>query len=69
MRRRGALAVQVEPSAGKMSVSGAEFSVILTNSDGVTSSVPTGVYTVEARWTNKQQWESSATRGTAGSFL
>ena len=51
-RTRGVLALEVKPPAAKLSVVGSEFSVKLTNSAGFTSSVPTGVYRVEANWAN-----------------
>jgi hypothetical protein len=51
-RIRGVLALTIEPPATKLSVVGVEFSVTLTNSAGVTSSVPTDVYRVDAFWAN-----------------
>lgn len=56
-RIRGVMALRIEPLAGRVSVSGQEFSTVLTNSGGVTSSIPTGTYRVEARWANSRQME------------
>jgi hypothetical protein len=51
-RVRGVLTLQVQPPARRLSVIGPEFSVIMTNSAGVTSSIPTDVYRVDAHWAN-----------------
>jgi tetratricopeptide (TPR) repeat protein len=51
-RTRGILAVELEPPAASVSIQGAEFSVMLTNSIGLNSPVPTDVYSVEAHWAN-----------------
>jgi hypothetical protein len=54
-RARGVLTLQVQPPAGRLSIVGPEFSVILTNSAGVTSSIPTDVYRVDAQWANHSE--------------
>ncbi len=59
-RTHGRLAVEIKPPAAIVSIRGPEFSATLTNSTGLTSSVPTDVYAIESRWANYQQ----ATRAT-----
>jgi hypothetical protein len=54
-RAKGVLALKVEPPAARLSVVGPEFSVTLTNSAGVTSSIPTDVYRVDAHWANHDE--------------
>jgi tetratricopeptide (TPR) repeat protein len=49
-RATGMLALQTEPTARELIVRGPEFSVVLTNTAGITSSVPTDDYWVEARF-------------------
>jgi len=61
------LALKVEPPAARLTVMGAEFSAILTNSAGITSSVPTDVYRVEAHWANHEEKQQlSITPGLTG---
>ncbi len=59
-RTHGHLAVEIKPPAANVLIRGPEFSVTLTNSTGLTSSVPTDVYAIESRWANYQE----ATRAT-----
>lgn len=54
-RTRGLLVLHVEPPAKRLSVAGPEFSVALTDSAGVTSSIPTDAYQVEAHWSNHEE--------------
>jgi hypothetical protein len=54
-RTRGMLALEVKPPAARLSLVGAEWSLILTNSSGVTSSVPTDVYQIQAQWANHEE--------------
>jgi hypothetical protein len=49
-RAKGVLAVTVDPPAPRLSIRGPEFSVTLTNSSGLSTSVPTDQYTVEAHY-------------------
>ncbi len=55
-RAMGTLVVTVDPPAPWLSVRGPEWSVILTNSTGVTKSVPTDQYVVESRYSH---WSSA----------
>jgi hypothetical protein len=55
-RAKGTLSVTADPPAPFLSISGPEWSVTLTNSSGLTTSVPTDQYTVESRYAH---WESS----------
>jgi len=55
-RAKGTLSVTADPPAPSLSISGPEWSVTLTNSSGLTTSVPTDQYTVESRYAH---WESS----------
>jgi len=57
-RSQGILALDVRPQAAQLSVRGPEFQVTLTNSAGMTSSIPADVYDIEAsnaRQTVKQE--------------
>ena len=68
-RVRGVLALKVEPPATKLSVVGPEFSVTLTNSAGVTLSVPTDVYRVDGHWANYEETKQvTVASGTIGSL-
>ena len=49
-RTMGILAVTVDPPAPFLFIRGPEWSVTLTNSSGLTTSVPTDQYTVESRY-------------------
>ena len=53
-RTRGMLALEVKPPAARLTLVGAEWSLNLTDSAGVTSSVPTDVYQVQAQWANHE---------------
>ena len=53
-RTMGILAVTADPPAPFLSIRGPEWSVTLTNSSGLTTSVPTDQYTVESRYAH---WE------------
>lgn len=55
-RRKGTLVVTAEPPAARIAIRGPEFSVTLTNSAGISTSVPTDQYVVEARY---QHWENT----------
>jgi tetratricopeptide (TPR) repeat protein len=68
-RTRGILALEIKPPAARLSVTGAEFSVILTNSAGITSSVPTDVYSVDAHWGNYEEKQSATITTGATGFL
>jgi hypothetical protein len=68
-RLRGVLALKVEPSAARLSVVGPELSMTLTNSAGVTSSVPTDTYRVDAHWANHDETRQfTVTSGTTSSL-
>jgi tetratricopeptide (TPR) repeat protein len=54
-RIRGLFALETQPLASTLSVVGAEFSLTLTNSAGITSSVPTDIYRVDAHWANHDE--------------
>jgi tetratricopeptide (TPR) repeat protein len=54
-RARGNLTLAVETPAREVVVVGPDWRVELTNSRGLTSSVPTDAYSVEARWNHYQQ--------------
>jgi len=47
-RAQGTLVVSATPAAQRIVIRGPEFSVVLTNSAGITSSVPTDAYVIEA---------------------
>jgi len=49
-RAKGTLAVIADPPAQLLSIIGPEWSVTLTNSSGLTNSVPTDQYTVQSRY-------------------
>ena len=53
-RAKGILAVTADPPAPLLSIHGPEWSVTLTNSSGLTTSVPTDQYTIESRYAH---WE------------
>jgi hypothetical protein len=53
-RAKGILAVTADPPASLLSIRGPEWSVTLTNSPGLTATVPTDQYTVESRYAH---WE------------
>jgi hypothetical protein len=55
-RTKGTLAVTADPPAPILFISGPEWSVTLTNSSGLTTSVPTDQYTVGSRYAH---WESA----------
>jgi tetratricopeptide (TPR) repeat protein len=68
-RLRGILALEVKPPAAGLVVVGAEFSLALTNSAGVTSSVPTDVYRVDAHWANHDETKQlTVSSGTTSSL-
>jgi hypothetical protein len=57
-RTMGILAVTTDPPADSLVIRGPEWSVALTNSSGLTKSVPTDVYEIEAeypRWQKKNE--------------
>jgi hypothetical protein len=49
-RAKGTLAVTANPPAPLLSIHGPEWSVTLTNSSGLTTTVPTDQYTIESRY-------------------
>jgi len=53
-RTKGTLAIAVDPPAPILSIRGPEWSLTLSNSYGMTSSVPTDLYAVESRYAH---WE------------
>src|ERR1035441_2729170 len=55
-RAKGTLAVTADPPAPLLFISGQEWSVTLSNSSGLTTSVPTDQYTVGSRYAH---WESA----------
>ena len=55
-RSKGVLTVSVNPPAPLLSIRGPEFEITLTNSTGLSTSVPTDQYEVEARY---HHWEKS----------
>jgi len=68
-RTRGVLALEINPTGAIVSVVGGEFSLTLTNSAGVTSSVPTDVYRVDAHWANYNETKQlTVTGGTTSSL-
>src|ERR1035438_190598 len=68
-RTRGVLALRVEPPATRLSIVGPESSLTLTNSAGVTSSVPTDVYRVDAIWANYDETKQfTVSSGTTSSL-
>jgi tetratricopeptide (TPR) repeat protein len=68
-RLRGVLALEAKPPVARLSVVGAEFSLTLTNSAGVTSSVPTDVYRVDAHWANYNETKQLTVSAGPTSFL
>ncbi len=54
-RMRGMIEVRAQPPARSISITGPEFSCVLTNSVGFTSSVPTGMYSLKAHWDNHEE--------------
>ena len=54
-RATGTLSVTANPPANQLSIRGREWSVALTNSSGLTQSVPTGTYAVEVRYPHWQK--------------
>ena len=54
-RTMGTLSVIADPPADWLLIRGPEWSVVLTNSAGLTQSVPTDVYTVEVRYPHWQK--------------
>ena len=62
-RATGTLAISAMAAVGRLTVSGPEFSIILTNSFGFTSSVPADLYFVQAAskyWGRKEELTVSA---------
>ncbi len=59
-RSTGSLRVTANPPAGLIDIRGAEFSLRLTNSPGLTMNVPTDAYTVEAHYEHWQQTEQTS---------
>jgi tetratricopeptide (TPR) repeat protein len=59
-RATGLLAVEVNPPARLVSVTGPEFSLTLTNSAGMTSSVPTDEYVIVARYLHSEERDKMA---------
>ena len=57
-RSQGVLAVQVIPPTARLTVVGPEFTVTLTNSSGLTSSIPTDRYILKARSAHWEQEEA-----------
>ena len=49
-RSKGILAIQANPQAALLSIRGPEFTLTLTNTWGMTSSVPTDAYQIEAQY-------------------
>jgi len=54
-RAKGVLEVHVNPPADLLTIRGPEFQVILTNSPGMTSSMPTDNYSVEADYLHSRE--------------
>src|SRR4051812_13613729 len=54
-RSRATLALTVNPPAQSLLISGPEFRIELTNSAGLTSSIPTDAYLVTAKWLNHSE--------------
>jgi hypothetical protein len=54
-RERGTLAIAVDPPARLLMVRGPDFQMTLTNAIGITSSVPTDSYGIEAKWLNSSE--------------
>lgn len=70
-RTKGMLAIAANPPARRLSIRGPEFSITLTNSSGMTSSVPTDSYVVEAvyrRWKDEAEIVVLTDRTTGRSF-
>ncbi len=66
-RQQGTLGILVSPPAAVLVVRGAEFSQTLTNSRGLTVSVPTGRYSVEAQYLHlRETCEAEVTKNTPG---
>lgn len=54
-RATGSLVIDTKPAAKRISVTGQEWSTVLTNSTGLTSSVPTDNYVIEAYYEHFQE--------------
>jgi tetratricopeptide (TPR) repeat protein len=70
-RAKGMLAVTAEPPAQRLMIQGPEFSVSLTNTPGITSSVPTDRYVIEANykyWKRQEAVRVSADQTVAQTF-
>ena len=68
-RTRGILALEAKPPVTRLSIVGAEFSMTFTNCTGVTSSIPTDVYRVDAHWANHDETKQvTVTSGTMSSL-
>jgi tetratricopeptide (TPR) repeat protein len=59
-RSKGILVIQASPPAERIIISGDEFALTLTNSPGMTSSVPTDRYVVEANYPHWRQSQEIA---------
>lgn len=57
-RSKGVLSIRVDPPAHRLEIQGREFSLRLTNSAGVTSSVPTDTYQITTIY---RHWQDSET--------
>jgi len=62
-RAVGVLAVDAHPLVRLLTIRGPEFSLTLTNSAGLTSSVPTDVYAITAEYANWQERQEVAVYG------
>ena len=61
-RSTGTLEVHVSPPAPWLQIQGPEFSQILTNTSGLTVSVPTDVYSIDVRYAHWQQHDQVSVR-------
>ncbi|MEI8315079.1 MAG: PEGA domain-containing protein, partial [Verrucomicrobiota bacterium] len=61
-RSTGTLEVQISPPAPWLQIQGPEFSQILTNTSGLTVSVPTDVYSIDVRYAHWQQHDQVSVR-------
>ena len=61
-RSTGTLEVQINPPAPWLQIQGPEFSQILTNTSGLTVSVPTDVYSIDVRYAHWQQHDQVSVR-------
>ena len=61
-RSTGTLEAQISPPAPWLQIQGPEFSQILTNTSGLTISVPTDVYSIDVRYAHWQQHDQVSVR-------